>query len=278
MEQMVSVIMPVYGTNKCREFFKEAIARLAKQTYKNFELIMVCDNSIQDDINCALRFRDIFFNDQNKNKVKIFGLKKQVGPEIAKNYGIKFAEGKYLTFNDQDDYSELDRIEKLVKSMGNDFIIMSWVREDGLRKRTPRYERQDFAKWLVTKKIHPPHCSSIMIKKAYFEYFGGFEEVYSDYMFTMKLSLFRGMFGLEGINVYPEALYVYNRHVNAATSTTKSFNQRRDRFQIEIRDRIIPSVALHVDSRILSGEEIKNIVEIKDNLSKIDMSIVKRII
>lgn len=278
MNPMVSVIMPVYKTNKCRKYFEGAISNLSKQTYKNLELIMICDNSIKDDIDYAIRFRNTFFKDGAKDSVKIFGLTKQVGPEIAKNYGVKLSGGKYLTFNDQDDYSVPSRIEKLVQNMGDDFIIMSWVKEDGDRHRTPRYERQDFSKWLVTKKIHPPHCSSIMIKKAYFEYFGGFEEVYSDYMFTMKLSLFRGMFGLGGINVYPEALYVYNRHANAATSTEISFNKRRDQFQVEIRDRIIPNVAAHVGNGVLSGNEIKSIVEIKDTISVIDMSIVQKII
>ena len=79
------------------------------------------------DINNAIKFRNAFFKEDEKQKIKIFALTTKVGPNVAKNYGALLSEGKYLMFNDSDDFSVPDRIEKLLTNIENDFVTSSWV-------------------------------------------------------------------------------------------------------------------------------------------------------
>lgn len=94
-KDLVSIIIPAYNVEN---FIEDSINSIFKQTYKNFEIIIVndCskDNSVKVINNLIKKYKNI----------KLINLKKNNGfPAVPRNEGVKVAKGKYLCFIDADD-------------------------------------------------------------------------------------------------------------------------------------------------------------------------------
>lgn len=89
-----SIIIPVYNSKK---YLKNCIDSILSQTYKNYEIILVDDESTDG----SERICDEY---SKKDKRIICIHKKNGGTAAARNTGIKKATGKYITFIDNDDY------------------------------------------------------------------------------------------------------------------------------------------------------------------------------
>mgnify|MGYP001150238020 CR=1 FL=1 len=108
--QKVSIIVPLYNGER---YIKETILRILNSSYKNLEIVVVDDGSID---NGAKICRDIQKND---SRVLIYS-KTNGGIADARNYGVTKATGDYLCFCDQDDYVEPLMYEKMVERMQMD--------------------------------------------------------------------------------------------------------------------------------------------------------------
>ena len=94
MPSLVSIIIPFY---KKKKFFKKTVESITKQTYKNYEVIFVYDDSNK---------KDLFFVKKILNKIKkkkIFINKTNLGAGYSRNIGIKNSNGKFIAFLDADD-------------------------------------------------------------------------------------------------------------------------------------------------------------------------------
>lgn len=100
---LISIIVPVYNVEK---YIDCCISSIINQTYTNFELILIDDGSPD---NCP----SICDNWEKKdNRIKVLH-KKNGGLSDARNYGVKYAKGEYITFIDSDDYVNSKYLEKL---------------------------------------------------------------------------------------------------------------------------------------------------------------------
>lgn len=86
--------MPVYNS---LSFLKETIETVKSQTYKNWELIIVDDNSTDGSRNFLTK------NYKSEKKIKIFLNKKNYGPGYTRNKAIQKSTGSFLAFLDSDD-------------------------------------------------------------------------------------------------------------------------------------------------------------------------------
>jgi len=93
---MISVIIPVYNAEK---FIEKTITSILRQTYANFELILVDDGSNDQSGMICDRFA------ARDSRIKIIH-EKNGGVSHARNEGLKYITGDYLTFIDADDYIE----------------------------------------------------------------------------------------------------------------------------------------------------------------------------
>lgn len=103
---LVTVIMPAWNAGKT---IKKSIESILNQTWQNIELIIVDDASTDNtwDVLCEYEKKD--------SRVKILKNKKNVGPYVSKNIGLKSANGVWVTGHDADDYALPSRIEEHVK-------------------------------------------------------------------------------------------------------------------------------------------------------------------
>ena len=91
----VSVIIPYY---KKINYIKKTINSVLNQTFQDFEIILIYDDNILDDL-ITLE------NEYKKNpKIKIIKNLNNLGAGISRNIGIKHANGEIISFLDADDY------------------------------------------------------------------------------------------------------------------------------------------------------------------------------
>ena len=104
MDSLVSVIIPVYNTEA---YVKRCLDSITSQTYKNLEIIVVDDGSLDQSgkicEECASQDR----------RIKLIH-KVNEGSGYARNAGIDIANGEYILLADSDDYLIDNCIERLV--------------------------------------------------------------------------------------------------------------------------------------------------------------------
>lgn len=123
----ISVIMPVYNVEK---YIYKSIKSLTNQSFKDFELILVNDETKDRSIDIAL---DILINSDINYKIIN---QPNSGVSVARNNGINNSSGEYIYFLDSDDYVEDDFFEKINKKLKEtdaDIIYCDYrhVDEDG---------------------------------------------------------------------------------------------------------------------------------------------------
>lgn len=110
----VSVIIPFF--NRC-DIIQKAINSVEVQTFKNTEIILINDGST-DNID------DIKKRISSYTNIVLLEYKTNKGPAYARNYGIRYASGDYISFLDSDDEFKPEKIfEQLSEMVLYDSII-----------------------------------------------------------------------------------------------------------------------------------------------------------
>ncbi|EPL1602607.1 glycosyltransferase family 2 protein [Acinetobacter baumannii] len=105
---LVSIITPSYNSAK---YIGKTIDSVISQTYKNWELIIIDDCSIDSSV-------DIIKDYENKDKrIKLIQLKENSGAAVARNTGIQLARGRFIAFLDSDDSWLPEKLEKQLEFM-----------------------------------------------------------------------------------------------------------------------------------------------------------------
>ena len=107
-DALVSVIMTTYNSAM---YVERSVRTLLDQSYKNIELIIVDDASTDSTFDVI---SEIANTDNRVRPLKNFDNR---GTYWCKNLGILESKGDVITFQDSDDQSQLDRIEKQVEAL-----------------------------------------------------------------------------------------------------------------------------------------------------------------
>ena len=95
---MISVIVPTYNH---AEFLPQALESIFSQTCGDHEIIVVDDGSSDETRSALAPFSDRITYLYQENQ----------GPSVARNRGIRAAQGEYITFLDADDLWLPDKLE-----------------------------------------------------------------------------------------------------------------------------------------------------------------------
>ncbi|MBF2718974.1 glycosyltransferase family 2 protein [Psychrobacter sp. NG254] len=157
-KQKVSIIVTTYNSG---EFVENCINSLLNQSISNIEIIVVDDASTDDTVEILKKYPSI----------KVIKLSNNRGTYHARNIGIEQSSGVFLTFQDSDDWSHPERVERqllqLTKNPDNIANFSNFFRVDentGLPSCRQNYP-------LLRLNI-----SSMMIRKVTLEELGGFND------------------------------------------------------------------------------------------------------
>lgn len=105
---MVSIITPMYNSEA---FISDTIHSILKQTYTNWELILIDDYSSDN----TLLIVDSFIS---KNfKIKLLKNTSNQGAAICRNMGIEVARGDFIAFLDADDLWKPNKLKTQIEFM-----------------------------------------------------------------------------------------------------------------------------------------------------------------
>lgn len=102
----VSIILPNYNSS---EFLKKTLNSILNQTYKNWELLIVDDNSNNETIKLLKKIKN--------KKIKIYFLKKNKGAGFCRNFAINKSKSHYLAFIDSDDIWNKNKLKFQISFM-----------------------------------------------------------------------------------------------------------------------------------------------------------------
>ena len=103
MECKVSIVMGIYN---CEKYLAESIESILNQTYKEWELIMCDDGSIDNTVKIASEYVNKY-----PDKIKLLINEKNMGLNYTLNKCILHAKGEYIARQDGDDVSLPNRLE-----------------------------------------------------------------------------------------------------------------------------------------------------------------------
>ena len=116
LESFVSVIIPVYNAELTIE---RCIRSLKSQSYpkEKYEIIVVDDCSTDRTVELT----------KNSGADVVDSTRKNSGPGLARNIGVKHAKGNLLAFTDSDCEAKVDWIETIVKELQNNYALSGAV-------------------------------------------------------------------------------------------------------------------------------------------------------
>ncbi len=206
----VSVIMPAYNAEA---FIEDAINSVLKQTYTDFELIVIDDCSTDSTASIVLRMADI------DSRIHYFQNKNNSGVSVTRNFGISKAAGEWIAFLDSDDMWREDKLQKQIELLDAhpDAIITytacSFIDFSGKPyKYIMSAEPEMTYKMLLKRNLLS--CSSIMVKKEVICKIGmASDKMHEDY--SAWLMILRNTKCAYGIN---EPLLIYRLSQNSKSS------------------------------------------------------------
>ncbi|MGQ8870458.1 glycosyltransferase family 2 protein [Myroides sp. TSA_177.3] len=125
----VSVVIPFYSNIK---WLEEAVESVLSQTFKDFEIIVINDGSLED---------DSLFIKQYGDKIRYHKIKNG-GPAKARNIGIDMAQGEYIAFLDSDDIWLSMKLEKQITLMDNEQFIWCHSKYSVFQEVIDKHERE----------------------------------------------------------------------------------------------------------------------------------------
>ncbi len=113
---VISVIMSTY--NETKDEIKKSIDSILKQSYTDFEFLIINDNP--DNVELP-----ILLNSITDKRIKVFYNKKNIGLVKSLNKGLSLAEGLYIARMDADDISYPTRLQNELNYMQYNHLDMT---------------------------------------------------------------------------------------------------------------------------------------------------------
>lgn len=227
---LISIVIPVYNAEK---YLEQCLNSIKNQTYKNFEVILVNDGSIDHSESICMDFVKV--DTRFKYFTKVNG-----GASSARNLGLDNAQGKYITFIDADDWVDENHLEVLInniKENNSDMAVSSIKKFDNVSKfgfrvhsKQEKYllnynklNREEFLV-ILPKLIHASNSYKIAVSKLFKK------ELVMDIRFDESivygedLDFFFKIYNkINSVSYVDEVTYVYRLHNE---STSSKFNQQ----------------------------------------------------
>lgn len=211
-DHLVSVILPVYNR---KHLLERTLQSIVNQTFKDYELIIVDDGSIDN-------IEEIIFPYLKRYQNFKYVRHSNRDVALSRNTGILISQGTYITFIDSDDEYKVEHLERMVAFMQAnsdvDFI-----------HSFPKIIGDEREMWLPNADdgitlIHAKDCvfpGTFFAKKEVFLQLDGFKDIPFEDSDLYKRIISSGRFKVQKLK---ERTYIYYR--NIADSRSKDYKKR----------------------------------------------------
>lgn len=245
MQQVVSIIIPVYNVKK---YLEKCITSVQQQSYSKLQIILVDDGSTDgSSVICD-------YYAKKDNRIKVIH-KTNGGLSSARNVGLEHATGDFLAFVDSDDYIESDMIERLLEqAIENNVDIVqcgiNYVCEKGnilSKKNCEEYKYETNSE--ILEAFFEEKISVMVWNKIYrTEYIKDIRMIEGknneDNMYTIDV-----LIRTNKVICIPEAFYNYTQRANSITKT--SFTDKKldsiyaGQYVINVCEKYKPEYVIH---------------------------------
>ena len=212
-KDLVSIITPAYNSEN---FIEETINSVKNQTYTNWEMIIVDDNSTDGTREIVKHYC------REDKRIKLIVMTENAGAAVARNKALKEAEGKYVAFLDSDDKWKPDKLKLQIEFMkknnyGFTFTKYEYINDEKneLKKEFPVPLSLNYFQALKTTVIG---CLTVVIDR---EIIGDFE---------MPL-VRRGQDNLTWLEILKRGHIAYGYNVNLAEYRRVSGSLSNNKFK-----------------------------------------------
>lgn len=207
----VSVVIPCYNY---AHFLQDAVESVLRQTFTDFEVIIVNDGSPDDTKEVA---EDIIRRNPG-HRIKLVN-QPNMGVSAARNAGIGAAQGEYVLPLDADDMLKPEYLDKVLLPLLAEpeiDLAYSWSQKTGTEDSIVQYH--EFTYINLIRNLGP--SCTVLLKKSAWEKAGGYNPEmslgYEDWDFPCRLY----EAGCKGI-VVKEPLFYYRKHGASRTDDTE---------------------------------------------------------
>ena len=216
-QNIVSVIVPYYNNKK---FIKRTINSILKQSYKNFEILLIYDDSSKIDLSYIKK-------NFNNKKIRLIINEENFGAAKSRNIAMKKSKGQFIAFLDSDDFWKKDKLKKQLKFMTTYSLNFSYTAYNILEgKKILKKEVPLIIEYNDLLKKCDIGLSTVIIRKKLLK-LGNFPNLKTQEDFALWLKYARKSVKLMGMN---EALTTW-RNTNDSLSSNK-YQKITDAFKV----------------------------------------------
>ena len=199
---MISIILT---TKNGERLIDRAVRSVLGQTEKDFELIVINDGSTDNT-------EEIIKNWAHKDaRIKIISLEKNIGPGLARERGIREAQGEYIALIDDDDYwisKDKLSLQKKFLNEQTGHILVGAVKTDIMDEDNNliKYYAEPPTDTDIRNKMlirNPFVTSSVLFRKDAYQRSGGFGDMYvcEDYDLWLRMGILGKLANIENTDV-----------------------------------------------------------------------------
>ena len=203
----ISIVLPTY--NRAREL-SQAVKSVINQEYKNWELLVVDNNSVDD--------TDLIINNFNDERIRLFKIENEGSIGKSRNLGIEMSKGEWIAFLDSDDSWLPNKLTVTLPSCSKNVDFIYHDLKIAFGNKTSYFKK--IKGWKLNAPVardllmrgNPIANSSVVVRRKIFEKVGKINEDMDinpavDYHTWLKIAIVTNSF------VYiPDSLGIYRIH------------------------------------------------------------------
>lgn len=228
MTPKISIIVPVYNVEL---YLNDCINSILKQTYKNFEVLLINDGSTDSSSKICNELASI------DNRIRVFHKENQ-GVSSARNLGLKEAKGEWICFVDSDDWIDHNTLENILPKENNDIDFVQFgfkqVNEQKkiiMQSKLPNVDLKiDKHTYLSTNLYHSAICGYLIklnLIRKYNIIFPDKIKYGEDQAFILK-----AMTCCHNVYILNKCLYNYRYREGSAMNSSKTFSRAEDHLKV----------------------------------------------
>ncbi len=163
MSDLVSIIVPTFNSEK---FITETIQSVQRQTFNNWEVIIVDDASTDTTVELITKIN------QTDPRIYLYQLEVNSGTGVARNTALDHAKGRYIAFLDADDLWMPEKLQKQLDFLNQQQIPFTFSSYDCIDEEGNP----------LLKRVIPP--KNMSYRQLFFcNYVGNLTGIYDTYFF-----------------------------------------------------------------------------------------------